>query len=120
MTEGQGGFRSHRRCSNHWLALKGVCELWKREKKTSYLAFLDVSKAYDSVLREGLWCKMRNYCVEDKCVKSCGVEMRVVMNGAKSRWFGIERGLRQGCPLSPLLFNIMGMLEDLEGTRGVS
>ena len=26
-----------------------VCELKKREKKTSYLAFLDVSKTYDSV-----------------------------------------------------------------------
>ena len=32
-----------------------------------------------------------------------GVETRVV-NGAKSRWFGVERGLRQGCPLSRLIF----------------
>ncbi len=45
-----------------------------------------------------------------------GVEMRVVLNGRKSRWFEMERGLRQGCPLSPLLFNIylMGMAEELE------
>ena len=34
-----------------------------------------------------------------------GVEMRVVMNRAKSRRFGVARGLRQGYPLSPL-FNI--------------
>ena len=94
------------------------------EQKTSYLAFLNVSKAYGIVWREGLWCKMRHYGVEEKFVKVCeelrsGVETRVVMNGAKSRWFGGESGLRQNCPLSPLLFNIyvMGMVEELERSQ---
>ena len=43
----------------------------------------------------------------------------VVFNGVKSRWFAVERGLRQGCPLSSLLFNIylMGMAEDLKGAQ---
>ena len=92
-----GGFRNHMRCSDQWLVLRGVCELRKREKKTSYLAFLDVSKPYDSVWREGLWCKRRHYDREEKFVKVCEglyseVKTRVVMNGAKSRWFGVERG----------------------------
>ena len=45
-----------------------------------------------------------------------GVETRVVLNGGKSRWFVVEGGLRQGCSLSPLLFNIylMGMVDELE------
>ena len=30
----------------------------------------------------------------------------VVMNGMKSRLFGVERGLMQGCPLSPPLLNM--------------
>ena len=76
--------------------LGDVCELRKREKKTSYLT-LDVSKAYDSVWREGLWCTMRHYGVEEKFVVVCeglysGVETRDVMNRAKSRWFGVEGG----------------------------
>ena len=58
--EAQGGFRSHRRCSDQLLMLKGVCELRKRGKKTSYLAFLDVGKTYDSVWKERLWCMMRH------------------------------------------------------------
>ena len=95
MTEAQGGFRSDR-CLDQWLVLRGVCKLRKSEKNTSYFAFLDVSKAYDSVRREGLWCKMRHYGVEEKSVKVCeglvsGVEKRAVMNGVKSRLFGVER-----------------------------
>ena len=68
--------------------MRGVCKLRKREKKTSYLAFPDVSKAYGSVWREGVWCKIRHYGVEEKFIKVCegfiGVETRAVMNGVKS------------------------------------
>ena len=30
------------------VGVEGLCELRKREKKISHLAFMDVSKAYDS------------------------------------------------------------------------
>ena len=40
--------------------LRGVCEVWKREKKNSYLAFLDITIAYECVWREGSWHKMRH------------------------------------------------------------
>ena len=94
---------------DQWLVLRGVCEVRKREKKDSYLAFLDISKTYDRVWREGLWHKMRQYGVTEKFVRVCeglysGKETRVVLNGGMSRWFAGERGLRQGCPLLPLLF----------------
>ena len=66
--------------------LRGVCEVQKREKKNSYLSFLDISKAYESMWREGLWHKMRQYGVEEKFVRVCGgVERRVVLNGGKPR-----------------------------------
>ena len=43
----------------------------------------------------------------------------MVLNGGKSRLFVVERGLGQGCPLSPFLFNIylMGMAEELDSTQ---
>ena len=51
--------------------------------------------------REGLWHRIRQYGVEDKFVRVCkglysGMEMRVVLNGGESRWFAVERRLRQG------------------------
>ena len=124
LTKVLGGFRSGRRCSDQCLLLRDVCEVQKKEKKNSYLAFLNFSKAYDSVWREGLWHKMRQYGVEEKFVKVCEalysrVDTWVVLNGGKSRWFAVERGLRQGGSLPPLLYNIylMGMAEELERTQ---
>ena len=79
------------------------------------MAFLDVSKAYDTVWREGLWKKMQRYRVEEKFVSICrglckGIEASVVLEGEQSRWFPVETGLCQGCPLSPLIY-IMGMMK---------
>ena len=50
----------------------------------TYVAFLDVSKAYDTVWREGLWKKMEQYGIEEKFVQICrglygGVEASVVL-----------------------------------------
>ena len=77
-----------------------------------------------TVCREPLWHKMRQYGVEEKFVRVCkvlysGVETRMVLNRGKSRLFAVNRGLRQGTPLSPLLFNIylMGIAEELERTQ---
>ena len=45
------------------------------------------------------------------------VKASVLLDGEESRWFGVDNGLRQGCPLSPLLYSIymMGMVEELKG-----
>ena len=121
LTEAQGGFRAKRRCADQVLILRGVCELRKRKKKGTWLGFMDVSKAYDTVWRGGLWEKLRMYGVEEEFVRWCealynGVEGSVLMGNEQSRWFSVEEGLRQGCPLSPLLYSIyvMGMVEELE------
>ena len=47
---------------------RGAYKVWKRKKKNSYLAFLDINKAYECVWREGLWHKMRQYGIEEKFV----------------------------------------------------
>ena len=45
-----------------------------------------------------------------------GVETTGCDEWREVRWFGVERDLRQGCSLSPLLLNIymMGIVEELE------
>ena len=68
---------------------------------------------------KAFWEKMRTYGVAEKVIRVCQgwyEEVSVVLDGQQSRWFRVEKGLRQGCPLSALIYSIyvMGMVEKLE------
>ena len=63
------------------------------------------SKAYDTVWHKRL---SKKNGIEEKFIQVCrglyeGIEVSVVLEGGKSRWFPVETGLCQGCPLSPIL-----------------
>ena len=58
-----------------------------------------------------LWYKLRQQGVNGKfyfALRSLyrNTECSVMLNGLQTPWFNAEYGLRQGCNLSPLLFNI--------------
>ena len=55
---------------------------------------------------------MRRYGVGEGMITVCramykNVKASVLLDGEESRWFGVDNGLRQGCPLSPLLYSII-------------
>ena len=76
------------------------------------MCFVDLTKAYDSVDRTLLWTVLARFGVPPKMlavIRHFHDGMRARMrtdDGECSDWFGVEQGLRQGCVLAPLLFNI--------------
>ena len=75
------------------------------------MGFIELEKAYDRVNSEALWKVLRMYDVEDKLlsgIKSMYVDSSpyVRIKGSESEWFRIDSGVRQGCIMSPWLFNI--------------
>ena len=111
MDDEQGGFRKGRGCVDQIFALKQVCEKVREKGGKVYLGFMDLEKAYDRVNREALWQVLRMYGVSGKLlngIKSMydGSKACVRVNGSLSEWFDIDSGVRQGCVMSPWLFNV--------------
>ena len=76
------------------------------------MCFIDPQKAYASVDRELLWVVRARFGVTEKMLTVIrqfheGMPAHVrTDDGEHSEWFDVTQGLRRGCVLSPLLFNI--------------
>ena len=90
------------------------------------MCFVDFRKAFDSINHESLWTTMAEmgfpgHIIDliSKLYKKQRARVRVV--GTVSGEFRVRRGVRQGCVLSPNLFNILAervMREALEEYEG--
>jgi hypothetical protein len=75
-----------------------------------FLLFIDYEKAYDNVNRDKLWDmrnnKIPNYLLNKiKCIYR-NTKIIIKFNDCTSEPIHINKGVRQGCGLSPVLFNI--------------
>ncbi|RUS74991.1 hypothetical protein EGW08_017258 [Elysia chlorotica] len=81
------------------------CTEWQRQL---YINFVDFEKAFDSIHRDSLWRILRAYGIPEKIVliiKSFYSNFRCRV-GNSSTSFEVKTGVRQGCVMSALLFNI--------------
>jgi hypothetical protein len=113
----QLGFVKGYRTSDNFYVLKSVVnrQLHVKNKKL-FTAFIDFRKAFDSVWREGLLLKLVNKGIDGKLFRIIlnlytSSECRVRTEGSYSKTFSSNIGVKQGCVLSPILFNLF--LSDL-------
>ena len=76
-----------------------------------YMCFIDYTKAFDCVSHNQLWQIMRQmgfpmHIVDLMCSLYKEQESAVRTSYGDTNWFRIERGVRQGCVMSPTLYNI--------------
>ena len=79
--------------------------------QVTWMIFLDLKKAYDLVPHRLILSKLERKGFGPKFVNMIKAlyqttELQVRLDGKLSESFVYERGVRQGCTLSPLLFNI--------------
>jgi hypothetical protein len=109
--EAQMGFRPGGGCSDALFTMAQITS-WSREfKRPLSVCYVDLTKAYDSVSRQILWLVLRQQGVPEKLVNlledlHTGSKATVKAFGGESRPFEIKGGVRQGCNIAPLLFNI--------------
>ena len=107
----QAGFRKGRGTRDQIANICWVTENAREFLKSIYFCFIDYGKAFDCVDHNKLWkilqkmgipyhltCLLRNL--------SAGQEATVRIGHGTTDWFKIEKGVCQGCILSPCFFNL--------------
>ena len=109
--ESQCGFRPGRGTTDMNFALRQIMEKCKLYSEDLYLLFIDLTKAFDTVNRPGLWAILDKVgCPRHfvGLIQSFHDGMNVVVREGsdRSQPFGVSSGTKQGCVLAPTLFSI--------------
>ena len=107
----QNGFRKGRSCQDHLSTLNMIIDSRKKCQLSTYAAFVDFSKAYDRIDRSLLFLKLEAMGLQGSIFSAIkaiynNVKCCVRLNGYYTDWFQVACGLKQGCLLSPFLFNL--------------
>ena len=126
LSESQCGFRKNRGTIDMIFTARQLqC---KEQNVDLYMTFVDLTKAFDTVSREGLWKIMAKFGCPAKFIAMvrqflCGMLARVQNGGEFSDPFSVTNGVKQGCVLASTLFSMMfsAMLTDAfqDGNNGI-
>ena len=93
--------------------IANICWIIKkaREFQKNICFFIDYTKAFDCVDHNKLWKILKEMVIPDYLIcllrnLYAGQEATVRTGHGKTDWFQIRKGVRQGCMLSPCLFNL--------------
>ena len=130
IAEEQAGFKAGRSTTEQIFNLRILCEKYLQHQQDLYHVFIDFKKAFDRVWHAALWATMKKYNISTNLIQVIKnlynkATSAVLFNGNIGDWFRTSVGVRQGCLLSPTLFNIFlerimtDALEDHEGTVSI-
>ena len=111
LSEEQAGFRPTRSTLDQLLVLDTVITTRSRAKAPVWLAFLDISRAYDSTYRTKLFARLLELGINGAVFRSIysmykSVRRAVRIGSYQSDYFDTTSGVPQGAILSPLLYDI--------------
>ena len=105
----QTGFRKGRGTRDQIVNICWIIEKGREFQKNIYFCFIDYVKAFDCVDHNKLENSERDGNTRPPDLppeKSSGQEATVRIGHGTADWFQIGKGVRQGCILSPCLFNL--------------
>ena len=130
IAEERAGFRAGRSITEQIFNLRILCEKYLQYQQDLYHVFIDFKRAFDRVWHAVLWATMKKYNISTNLIQAIrNLDNKAIsvllFNGSIGDWFRTTFGVRQGCLLSPTLFNVFlerimtDALEDHEGTVSI-
>ena len=107
----QAGFRKGRGIRDQIANIHWIIEKIREFQKNICFCFIDYAKAFHCVDHNKLWKILKEMAIPDHltCLLRnlyAGQEATVRTGHGTADWFQIGKGVRQGCILSPYLFNL--------------
>ena len=111
LPETQCGFRKDRSTSDMMFVARQIQEKCREQHRDLYIAFVDLAKAFDTVNRDMLWTVLTRFGCPPRFLTILrafheGMSARVSVGGVLSDSFEVTVGVKQGCVLAPVIFNI--------------
>ncbi|KAH6569208.1 hypothetical protein BASA60_008270 [Batrachochytrium salamandrivorans] len=134
----QAGFRKREECVGQVVSLVDIIQRRQNAGLNTHVLFIDIRKAFDTVPVGALLWKLQNMGFPRRTLAF--LKALYTSSSARARAgsllsdpFPVQRGVRQGCPLSGLLFNLFindildgiapitvpGLLRDMNPIRGL-
>ena len=109
--EKQFGFRPNYRAIDAIFILNALVERAFIKRQNLYCCFIDFKKAFDSVHHQLLWYKLSTIGVSTNCLRLlmniyANAQSCIHLIGKYTDSFLCSIGVREGCPLSPILFTL--------------
>ena len=123
LSEEQAGFRAGRSTIEQIFNIRILNEKCLQHQKMLVHNFIDFKKAFDRVWHDGLWQVMNEFNIDKNIIDVIKAlynksSSAVLLNNQIGESFRTSIGVRQGCILSPVLFNIFLehiMMQTLQG-----
>jgi len=111
LSDAQGGFRRKRSTMDKVAQLAAIFAARIRNGQENHTIFVDFKKAYDSVPHEQLFQTLLQHGIPEQFVQGLRTlytktKASVITAYGMPDPFPITRGVKQGCPMSPILFNL--------------
>ena len=109
INEDQSGFMSDRSTSDNIRLVYDVLEQALLQKKPGMLLLIDFEKAFDTVAWSFIFKCLKYFNFKNDIITWIetfykDIKSTIIVNNSPTTWFKVERGCRQGDPISPYIF----------------